>query len=193
MGGVAIHLDPDVQLRPITVSDLDRMVAEGILGEDDRVELLDGVLVMMSPQSPEHSAVLMALFAQIGVVGLENGFQVATQVPLEVDQPASRPEPDFALVPQPTPGKHAGDAVLVVEVSLSSRRIDLGRKAALYAQAGVPEYWVVDVAAREVVVHTEPVDDRYRLIRRVPEGEVVAVTVLPAVVEVSALLAGVPR
>lgn len=188
---MAVHLDPDVKLWPLTVADVDRMVAEGSLGEDDRVELLDGVLVEVSPQSPEHAAVLRELFALLAPIALEGDLQVASQAPLLVARQSSRPEPDMAVVRRPGPGRHPTEALLVVEIAISSRQLDLNAKAAIYAEAGVPDYWVVDVAGREVVVHREPAAGRYGLVRRVREGESVEAALLPVRVQVTALLADV--
>lgn len=90
-------------------------------------------------------------------------------------------------------GRHPDDALLIVEIAIASRSTDLGRKAAIYAQARVPDYWVVDVVAREVVVHREPVSDRYRLVRRMAEGEVVEAVSLPMRVGVDALCSPTSR
>lgn len=192
-GHMAVRLDPDVAVRPISVAQLDRMVETGIIGEDDRVELLDGVLVEMSPQSPDHAAVLRALLALVPSVAAARELEVSSQAPLEVGHDVCRPEPDLALVPRPEVGRHPSGALLVVEIAITSRSTDLGRKAAVYAEAGVPDYWVVDVVARELVVHRDPVADGYRLVRRVPEGEAVEATGVPLRVDVEDLFAHVAR
>jgi Uma2 family endonuclease len=190
---VALRLDSGVTLRPLSVTDLDHMIERGILGEADRVELLDGALVEMSPQSPDHAAVLRALLSWVAGPATEQGLYLSAQAPLEIGQPLTRPEPDLALVPRPPAGHHASAALLVVEVSISSRAVDLGAKAAFYAQAGVPDYWVIDVASREVAVHREPVSDRFRLVRRLAEGDVVEALALALRVDVAALFADVER
>lgn len=190
---MAVRLDPDIKLRAMSVDDLDRMVAEGILGEDDRIELLDGVLVEVSPQSPDHAAVLSELLALLAPLAVAQDLRIRSQAPLQVAQHLSRPEPDVAIVRRPEPGRHPSEALLVVEVAISSRQLDLGAKATIYAQAGVQDYWVVDIAAREVVVHREPASSRYGLVRRVPEGGAVEAAALPLRVEVATLLADVAR
>ncbi|MDQ3630640.1 MAG: Uma2 family endonuclease [Actinomycetota bacterium] len=184
--------DPEVKLRPITVAELDRMVQEGILGEDDRVELLAGALAVMSPRSPEHAAVLHELLRLLAPPAIAAGLRISSRSPLGVGQELSRPEPDLALAPRPEPGRHPSGALLVVEVAIGSRALDLGAKAAIYARAGVTDYWVVDVSARELVVHREPVADRFRLVRRLAEGESVAPLAVAAQVAVSDLLVDVP-
>jgi len=186
---VAVRPDPDVAVRPITVAELDRMVEAGIIGEDDRVELLDGMLVAISPQSPDHAAVLRELLALAWPVAAATQLTVSSQAPLDVGHELSRPEPDLALVPRPPVGRHPTGALLVVEIAATSRSMDLGRKATLYSAAGVPDYWVADLAARELVVHREPGPDGYRLVRRMTEGEEVTAERLPLRIDVSALFA----
>jgi Uma2 family endonuclease len=133
-----------------------RMVESGAL-DDARVELLEGLLVDMSPHSPGHATIIRKLtrcFAQA-----EAWLQV--QLPLEVS-PDSAPEPDLALVMGNTPDSHPRTAIVVVEVSASSRDTDRLVKSGLYARAGVPTYWIVDVRDRSVEVRSDPGTDGYR-------------------------------
>ncbi len=98
----------------------------------------------------------------------------------------SRPEPDLAIAPVTPRDRHPSGALLVVEISVSSRRIDLGLKATIYAAAGVPEYWVLDVDARTLFVHREPQVDRYSSVERF--GDDASVTAVALTVHVAALL-----
>jgi Uma2 family endonuclease len=128
-----------------------RIVESGAL-DDQRVELIDGRIVDMSPQTSEHSAVIAWLTHLMA--GREVFLRV--QLPLHV-APDSVPEPDLAITDtEPSADRHPTTALLVVEVAVSSHALDRGRKAELYAAAGVPEYWVVDVSGRSVEVHREP-------------------------------------
>jgi Uma2 family endonuclease len=129
-----------------------QMVDSGAL-EGEPVELLEGLLVeVMSPQGTEHATVIRRLTRHLAPA--EAWLQV--QLPLEVP-PSSVPEPDLALVEgEPLPGRHPRTALLVVEVSFSSPQIDRGVKAELYAKAGVPTYWLVDVLGKAVEVRTDP-------------------------------------
>ncbi len=133
------------------------MVACGAL-EGEPVELLEGLLVeVMSPQSPAHAAVIEELERHLASAKA----RLRTQLPLKVP-PDSEPEPDLALVAEkPPPGEHPRTALLVVEVSFSSPQIDRGVKAELYARAGVPTYWLVDVPGKAVEVRTDPGPDGY--------------------------------
>jgi Uma2 family endonuclease len=163
------------------------MVESGAL-EGQPVELLDGLLVEhMSPQGPAHTAVVMRLSRHFA--SAEGWLMV--QLPLEV-LPDSEPEPDLALVDhEPSPTRHARTALLVVEVAVTSHSVDRGSKAALYARAGVPTYWLVDLPGRAVEVRTEPGEGGYRQQRTYPLGDRVPAPV-PSVadLDVSALLAG---
>lgn len=175
IGRMAVHADPTVPIHPLTGSDVDAMVRAGILAEDDRLELLDGVLVEMSPPGKEHSAAVRELTTLAAhLVGGRDKLQLSVQGPLELHA-GCRPEPDLAVVPA-TAGwhAHAAGALLVIEVSMSSLALDLGAKAAAYARAGVPDYWVLDLEGRRLVVHRRPVQGQYRDV--VSMGELEAVT-----------------
>lgn len=135
-----------------------RIVASGAL-DGQPVELIDGLLVEhMSPQSPEHAALIARLTRHLaGARGW-----LCVQLPLEVP-PDSEPEPDLALVEQePSPKQHVRSALLAVEVSVSTHKLDRGAKATLYARAGVPIYWVVDATSQAVEVYTRPDKGSYR-------------------------------
>jgi Uma2 family endonuclease len=155
---VAGMLDP-AQLAPETVRPLLRreyeaMVALGLF-EDERVELIEGTLVTMSPQGSAHAEVLTRLTREL-LPRLLTRALVRVQSPLALGD-RSEPEPDLALVPLGDyAAGHPSAAYLVVEVADSSLAKDAGVKAALYARAGIPEYWIVDLAARELIVHHGP-------------------------------------
>lgn len=134
------------------------MVDSGAL-EGEPVELLEGLLVeVMSPQGVEHATAIERI--TIHLAAAQSRLRV--QLPLEVP-PDSVPEPDLALVEGPPAlGHHPRTALLVVEVSFSSPRIDRGVKAELYARAGVPTYWLVDLIGGAVEVRTNPGPGGYR-------------------------------
>lgn len=143
-------------LHRLDVETYSRMVDSGAL-EGEPVELLEGWLVDVSPQSPDHAAVITRLTRHLARA--QAWLQV--QLPLEIP-PNSVPEPDLALVEGRSPGRHPHTALLVVEVAVSSHAIDRGLKARLYALAGVPTYWLIDVPGEIVEVRTEPGPDGYR-------------------------------
>jgi Uma2 family endonuclease len=144
-------------LHRLDVGTYGQMVESGAL-EGEPVELLEGLLVEMSPQSANHAAVIRRLTHHLAAARA----WLCVQLPLEVP-PDSAPEPDLALVAEePPPGCHPRTALLVVEVSVGSQGVDRGVKARLYAQAGVPAYWLVDVPARVVEVRSDPGPEGYR-------------------------------
>jgi Uma2 family endonuclease len=160
LGGMALH--------PLSVDDYHRMIEAGVLTEDDRVELLDGVIVDMSPEGPDHSAVIARLNRFL-VRGIDDpALLVRCQHPITL-VPQSEPEPDLAVVDEAasTRSSHPAFAHLVVEVANKSLRVDRSRKARIYAAAGIPEYWIVDLRHPGVHVHLEPRDGAYRTLHTV--------------------------
>ena len=163
----------EILRRRFTIEEYHRMAETGILGHDDRVELIDGEIVEMSPIASRHSACVARLthvfFKVVGSRAL-----VWSQAPC-VLPPYSEPEPDIMLLrpradfyeqAHPRPA----DILLVVEVSDSSLDYDRGVKLRLYARAGIPEAWIVDVAGEVVEVHREPAATGYRDVRRARRG-----------------------
>lgn len=152
-----------------------RMAETGILRPDDRVELIDGAVLTKAPQASAHAtAVLLAAGALRGVFG--QGFDARPQLPLALDD-ASEPEPDLTVVPgapRDYRESHPSTALLVVEVAETSLAFDRGVKKALYARAGIPEYWIVDLAARAVEVYRSPRGVDYRDHRTLDERDSIA-------------------
>lgn len=157
----ALHVvDSPLQVRPLRRIEYDRLVAAGMF-EGERIELLRGALVVMSPQSLEHIVAIRRL-TMILAPALVGRAVVQVQGPLAVSDD-SEPEPDVSIV---TGDEDAlpSTAFLVIEVAVSSVRTDMEVKARIYGEAGVPEYWVVDVPRRVVVRHLSPEGDAYRAV-----------------------------
>ena len=134
------------------------MAAQGIIGEDESIELIDGELLIVSPQDPRHAATVVALARRLTDLYRVDA-HVRPQVPLNAT-PDSLPEPDLAVVKgQPLDFQHrhpvGSETLLVVEVARTSQAIDR-RKARIYAAAGVPVYWLVDLAERRIEVFSQP-------------------------------------
>ena len=149
---------------------------------DRRVELIDGDIVEMSPLKDAHIVAVRRLtrwFTQ----AIDTARDVQVQLPLALGE--SRPEPDLALVPRAS--KRATSASLIVEVADSSLQFDTTTKERLYAEAGVPEYWVVNISDREIWVYTEPRSAGYAASRRYRSGDVLPVERAPCAIEVHAL------
>lgn len=130
----------------------------GVLGffAGKRVQLIRGEVVVMSPMGSPH-AVAVRLAADALEAAFGAGFHARSQLPLAIA--GSEPDPDAAVVrgvPRDHAAAHPATALLVVEVSDSTLDFDLTVKAELYAEAGVPEYWVVDLASRTLRVLRDP-------------------------------------
>jgi Uma2 family endonuclease len=140
------------------------LVAAGVLGPDDRVELIAGELVAMSPQGSQHYTRLHLLADALRAAYAGADAHVRIQGPLALD-PDSEPEPDLAVVPGAPRAyldAHPTEALLVVEVADTSLAKDRLEKTALYAAHGLPVYWLLDVTGRTLTVYREPAEGAYR-------------------------------
>jgi Uma2 family endonuclease len=157
---------------PVHRLDLDtynRIVASGAL-DGQRVELLDGAIVDMSPKSPAHIAVVSRLVRHFAA---DPRWWMQVQDPIEVP-PDAEPEPDLAIAARHPPrGQLLRAAELVVEVAVTSQSIDRGVKARLYARALIPTYWLIDVPAKAVEVRTQPQEQGYARVDIHSQGEIV--------------------
>lgn len=179
-----------IERRRFTVEAFERMAEVGILPEDERVELIDGEIVEMSPIGGPHvdcvnglNGVLTEMLRGDAVIGVQNPIVLS---------PSDQPQPDIALL---TPDKprgivpHAEHVLVVIEVASTSRDYDRRVKLPLYAVAGIPEAWLIDLVAGIIECHTEPEDGAYRRVASARRGETIALTVLPSMVlDVDAIL-----
>jgi Uma2 family endonuclease len=180
-------------IRPLTADEVLRMVEAGILERPDRLELLHGALTEKPVKSPAHEAVKSRLLDWLAPGWASREYLVRVEAPLVVRDRLSLPEPDVAVVePREYLARHPDRALLVVEIAHSSLATDMKLKPALYASAGVPEYWVVDVGARRLEVFTEPHGDAYaHHAALAPPAQVAPVVLEVAPLDLGALLAGV--
>jgi Uma2 family endonuclease len=150
------------------------------LFEAERLELVDGDLISkMGKTRPHVNAFRLMQYWLLEAFGKEF---VDAEAPIDVspaDNPSNEPEPDLIVLREPcdtfvSGNPKAEDLRLVVEISDSSLRFDLVTKAALYARAGIVEYWVLDVAGRSLVVHRKPESGRYQSVMVYGEKESVS-------------------
>ena len=164
----AFAIQPEL-VRPLKRSEYDRMVELGLF-QDEKVELLRGVLVKMSPQYAPHASTVEKL-TELLVMRLQRRFRLRAQLPLALSD-ISEPEPDIAIVPLGNyDAEHPRTAVLIIEVSDSTLKKDRD-KAAIYASAGIGEYWIVNLVSRTVEVYSSPDGDRYAESRTLRAGDV---------------------
>mgnify|MGYP000078784002 CR=1 FL=1 len=140
----------------------ERMVDAGIFAPDQQVELINGLIVPMSPQSSRHT-ITVERVRRVLDAHCPAGAYVRAQYPLALGA-ASEPAPDVAVVPGSLEGHvdaHPTRALLVVEVADTSLAYDREVKRTLYAAHGIPTYWIVNLSSSCVEVYTGPKDDDY--------------------------------
>src|SRR5262249_40400221 len=153
-------LYPTPNRKIFTRADCEKMVATGTLV--GRYELIDGEIISKMGQKTPHAFVVMTVMNWLS--GLFGSLRVRCQGPIEVafeDREINEPEPDFAVLREPASAyleKHPGpgDILLIIEASDTSLRFDLEVKSSLYARAGIPEYWVLDIGGRRLISHRAP-------------------------------------
>lgn len=189
----ALALAPWVPRRLITTEEYHRMADAGILTEDDRVELIEGELVTMSPIGSDHTGMVNWLTRTL-VLAVGDRAIVSVQNPVRLNS-RSEPQPDFALL-RPRPDDYRSvtpapdDVLLIIEIANSSLNYDRTVKRPLYARSGIPEFWIVDLSGQEVEVCRGLADGAYRAVVRVGRGGALEPHLLPGVViRVDALLA----
>lgn len=152
-----------LEFRHWTREEYERLVAEGFFQSGERLELVDGQICEMTPQSVPHAVGVRLARRELGRTFSE-GFDILVQMPLALDDD-SEPEPDLAVVrgndPRENLTSHPTTAVLVIEVADSSLRRDR-EKAALYARAGIPDYWIMNLRDRCLEVLRDPQNGVYR-------------------------------
>ena len=168
--------------RLFDVDDYHRMADAGILSEDDRVELIDGEILAMTPIGPRHNAsVDRANRALVTAVGERAIVRVQGSVRLDRFR---EPQPDFVLL-RPQADFYASrlpgpaDVLLIIEVAESSLDYDRDVKSRVYAESAVPEYWLVDLDGRSVSCYAEPRDGAYQRQRQHGAGQAIAPESLP--------------
>jgi hypothetical protein len=173
--------------RPLRRVEYDKLVALGVF-EDERIELLRGALVPMSPIGPPHSATIDRL-TRILVVALLDRAIVRIQNPFAALDD-SEPEPDVNVVPLGDYDRdHPERSLLLIEVAESSLARDRGLKLQIYAENGVPEYWVVNLVNRRIEAYSGPSATGYETIRHFERGQSIRLAAFPEIeIQVSDVL-----
>lgn len=162
---------------------------------DGRYELVEGEVISKRGQTPPHRLAVVLL--NVWLTAVFSALFVQTQATIDVgnaDPNHNEPEPDAAVTAEPNTAyadRHPGpaDILLVAEVSDSTLRFDRTVKAALYARAGIREYWIVNIVGRQVLVHRQPAREGYAEITAYGPDEAISTLVRPHnVARVSAIL-----
>lgn len=163
-----------LHLHPIDLSVYHGMIKHGMLTESDKVELIHGQIVTMSPKGSRHAACLSEVNRWLNQ-HVSRSMIVRPQDPIQIPN-HSEPEPDLALV-KFREDKYANghplpeEVLLVIEIADSSLDYDRRVKAPLYAEAGIPAYWIINLPDGVIEQHTQPLGDRYKTVRVLERGE----------------------
>lgn len=169
----------------LDVDDYRRMGEAAILGQDDRVELIDGELIDMAPIGQDHAGTVDALTHTL-VLAFSGQAIVRVQNPLRLDR-FSEPQPDIAVLRPRSDFYRRGappgppDVLLVIEVADTSLNYDRGVKLPLYARAGVAEVWIVDLRRRVMEAYREPTRDGYTKMATLGPADTVFPTLMPGI------------
>jgi len=172
-----------VRNRRFTVDEYQRMGETGILSPGDRVELIDGDVLAMTPIGPRHAAsvdranrmFVTTVSGDEAIVRVQGPVRLTLYTEPEPDVALLRPRADFYASGHPGPA----DILLVVEVADSSLDFDRNVKAYVYAQSGVPEYWLVNLNDGGLVRYTSPAGGAYQKLERLEPDAAVAPGLLP--------------
>lgn len=166
-------------MRPLRRAEYDKLVALGVF-EGERLELLDGLLVPMSPIDPAHGSSVDSL-AELLILALHGRARARVQNPFAALE-LSEPEPDVVVAPLADyRTEHPSEAYLIVEVAGSSLTRDRGHKRRLYAECRVQEYWIVNLVEKVLEVFRDPDQDGYRQVFTVQCGQTVGLLWFPDV------------
>ena len=172
----------NVRTRRFSVEEYHRMVRAGILKDDDRVELIAGEIIEMTPIGPRHATCvdrltrrLVGLLADLAVVRVQGPIRLG---------PDSEPQPDIALLRPPVTRyedhhPEPAEVLLVIEVAETSVEDDRARKIPLYARAGIQEAWLVNLPAQTIEVHRGPTPEGYQDVRTLGRGQRLAPEAFP--------------
>jgi Uma2 family endonuclease len=163
---------PAIEIHRFTREEYERMAEAGVFPPEERVELIDGVIYNLNPQSSRHAtALLLAETALRSVFG--HGYCIRVQMPLSLDG-GSAPEPDVAVVagsPRDYRDGHPTRALLVLEVADASLGHDRQRKAPIYAHAGIPQYLLLDLQREFLELFSDTLSGVYRRHQTLKRGE----------------------
>ncbi len=168
-----------VQLKrkSFTVKEYHRLAEVGILKETDRVELINGDIIAMSPIKSPHSG-MVAILLELLIIKLYTKATIMCQSPIIIAN-HSEPEPDITIAhfnPDSYSSQHPEpkDIYIVIEVSDSTLEKDREVKHPLYATAGIPEYWIINIVDRQIEIHRQPKNGEYHFKQIISQDELIS-------------------
>jgi Uma2 family endonuclease len=177
-------MSTEIARKLFNVHEYYQMAEVGILSKDDRVELIEGEIIKMSPINPPHASCVDRLNSFLNQRLMERAI-VRIQNPIRLHD-LSEPEPDIALLlpredfysqSHPT----TKDVLLIIEVSESTERFDHHIKLPMYARAGIKDYWIVNLSKEIVETYHDPINGKYTRSRKVSRGKSVVLRFTPDV------------
>lgn len=165
-----------------TVTEYHQMIEAGVLKEDDRIELLNGEIIEMSPIGPLHAssvkrliAVLSARIKKWAILDVQDPIHLSEYSEPQPDLVLLKPRADFYATSHPTPE----EVLIVIEVSDSTVEKDRRTKIPAYALAGIPEAWLIDLVEDRIEVHSKPYNGVFQEVRIIQRGQKVISNALP--------------
>lgn len=183
---MALQIEPtaaiEIHRHSVTLDEYDRMVMFGVFAPGVNIELVKGEIVDMPPVGPEHEATVSDLTLFLSEQLRRNGILWPQGNSIGIPQSNSRPQPDLTILrwrddryhekrPEPE------DVIVVIEVSDSTLRFDRKEKLQLYAEAGIPEYWIVNLVERVIEVYAGPDRSKgeYSVVKKLRRGDVLSI------------------
>ena len=172
----------NIETRSFTVDEYHKLIEVNILTENERVELLAGEIVKMSPIGMRHAGCVIRLthiFSRIGseraMISVQNPILLDELSEPEPDVAILRPRPDFYTNAHPTPD----DVLLLIEVADTSIEYERNVKIPLYAQAGIVEVWLIDLNENQVEVYRQPGNEGYQIVKQTGQDQSIVPITLP--------------
>lgn len=156
----------------------------GIFTAEDRVELIDGEVIEMSPIGPLHAAIVKRINKLLSAISLPDHI-ISVQDPIQLSD-FSEPQPDIAIIifrPDFYATQHpqSGDVMLIIEVADTSIDYDRSVKLARYAESMIPEVWIVDIDRHQIEQYALPANNQYRTKQSWSYGDTITSRALPAI------------
>ncbi|MEM8969608.1 MAG: Uma2 family endonuclease [Bacteroidota bacterium] len=188
---IAEEAEAKITRRLFTVEEYHQMAEAGILYEDDRIELIHGEILQLPPIGKLHASITMRINALL-IPKLFPELIISVRSSIIVDD-YSEPEPDIVILPfredyYAETGVNSDDVLLLIEVSDSTLKYDRNTKLPLYAIAGIPEVWIIDVNKKQLEVYRQPSEDRYQSVTTLAREDHVSATQLSLDVLVKELI-----
>lgn len=181
----------EIPKRLFSVAEYHKLAETGILREEDRVELINGEIIEISPIGPKHAGnmgrlaqFLTLLFRENAIIRVQSPVQLGTYSEPEPDLAILKPREDFYTTSHPRPN----EIMLLVEFADTSLSYDQKIKLPLYASHNIPETWLIDLLENRIMVFEHPKGEQYLNINTFQKGEAVQSTVLPEIVPVEKIL-----